>query len=100
MAVKERKILMVLLIEKECFECDETLSKTFRNDSCVELVNELFVSALITKGQKETYPIEMLYTLDYPAIFFLDDQELFVADSIFGYIDSETFVKRLNLYFK
>ena len=98
-AIEERKTLMVLLIKKECFACDEILSKTFRSDSVVERVNELFVSVLISEGQKGTYPIEMLYTMEYPAVFFLDNQELFVGKNIFGYLDSDEFVKRLNLYF-
>ena len=68
------------------------------NQPYLNKVDDLFVSVLITKGQKETYPIEMLYTMTYPSVFFLDAQELFVGENIFGYIDSETFEKHLNLY--
>lgn len=98
-ALKKHKMLMVLLVEKDCPNCNKILSTTFMNQPYLNKVDDLFVSVLITKGQKETYPIEMLYTMTYPSVFFLDAQELFVGENIFGYIDSETFEKHLNLYF-
>jgi thioredoxin-related protein len=99
-AIKENKMLMVLLIEKKCSECKKILKTTFMNPENIKKVNELFVCALVTKGQSKTYPIEMLYTTTYPAIFFLDKQELFVGENIFGYIDAKTFEKHLNFFSK
>ena len=99
-ALKEKKILMVLLVEKECFLCNEILRTTFQNQPYVKEINKLFVPVLIMKGRKQSYPIEMLYTMTYPAVFFLNSEELFVGENIFGYIDSRAFQKHLNLYFK
>ncbi len=97
-ALKTNKLLMVLLIDKECPACHKMLRETFTNQAYIETINELFVSVIVTKDQFESYPIEMLYTMEYPAVFFLDKHELFIGDNIFGYMDSNTFKKHLNLH--
>lgn len=97
--LKTHKLLMVFLIEKKCPDSKKMLSTTFMDKEILKIVNKNFVCALITKDQDETYPIELLYTLEYPAIFFLDKYELFIGKNIFGYIDSQSFKKHLNLYF-
>lgn len=83
-ALKENKKLMVLLIEKECKECIETIKTTFINQSYIDIINREYISVLITKNQKSSYPIEMLYTSTYPTLFFLDNRELFVCKPIRG----------------
>ncbi|MFA6195579.1 MAG: thioredoxin family protein [Sulfurimonas sp.] len=97
-ALKENKMLMVLLIESNSKECNKILTTTFKEQEYIKRINELFVSVLITKGQKESYPIEMLYTMSYPSIFFLNTQELFVGNNIYGYISPEAFKMHLKLY--
>ncbi len=99
-ALKENKLLMVLLIEEECDLCQKMLRTTFINQPYINELNEKFVSVLITKGQKESYPIEMLYTMTYPSLFFLNSEELFVAENIFGYVNPEVFTKYLKLHVK
>jgi thioredoxin-related protein len=83
-ALKEKKNLMVLLIEKECVACVEALKDTFMNKKYIDKINNNFISVLITKGQKSSYPIEMLYTFEYPSLFFLDNTELFICEPIRG----------------
>ena len=90
-ALKENKTLMVLLIEKNSSECYKMLSTTFMNQDYNKKINSLFISVLITKGQKGTYPIEMLYTIEYPTLFFLDKNELFIGETLFGYISPDKF---------
>lgn len=99
-ALKEGKLLMVLLIKDDCPLCQEIIKTTFLNQPYIESINKKFVSVIVTKGQRQSYPIEMLYTMTYPAVFFLNSEELFVGENIFGYIDSRAFQKHLNLYFK
>ena len=99
-ALKENKALMILLIERESPECYKMLTTTFKNQDYNKKINSLFVSILITKGQKATYPIEMLYTTEYPAIFFLDKNELFIGENLFGYISPSKFNAYLDLYLK
>ena len=99
-ALKENKMLMVLLIKQESPECYKMLSTTFKSQDYNKKINSLFISVLITKGQKETYPIEMLYTMEYPTLFFLDKNELFIGENLFGYISPDKFKTYLDLYFQ
>jgi thioredoxin-related protein len=83
-ALKENKKLMVLLIKKDCPECIKAIKTTFINQPYIDKINREFISVLITKDQKSSYPIEMLYTFQYPSLFFLDNRELFVCEPIRG----------------
>ncbi|MGB5965179.1 MAG: thioredoxin family protein [Sulfurimonadaceae bacterium] len=96
-AVKEKKLLMVLLIENECSQCMKMLRTTFKDQSYIKSVNEKYISVLVTNGQKESYPIELLYAIEYPSLFFLDAKEIFTREPITGYVDPDTFEKYLNL---
>ena len=95
-ALKEKKKLMVLLIEKDCKPCKETIKKTFINQPYIDKINENFISVIITKEQKDSYPIEMLYTFTFPTLFFLDNRELFVCKPIRGEVTSD----KLKSYLK
>lgn len=96
-ALKENKKLMVLLIEKDCKACQNTLKTTFINQSYIDKINDDFISVIVTKNQKESYPIEMLYTFTYPTLFFLDNRELFVYKPIRGEITPDRLKDRLKL---
>ncbi len=88
-AIKENKKLMVLLIKKDCNECKRTIIETFTNQPYIKEINDNFISIIVTKNQKESYPIEMLYTFTYPSLFFLDNRELFVCEPIRGEVTPE-----------
>jgi len=94
LALKEGKNLMVLLIESR--ESQEILSSSFMNQNYIEDINTNFIPVLIIKDQKRSYPIEMLYTLEYPSLFILDEKELFVCAPMRGEITSS----RLKPYLK
>lgn len=83
-ALKQNKHLMVLLIKKDSSECKNTITTTFMNHTYIDEINEEFIPVLITKDQKQSYPIEMLYTFAYPTLFFLNKQELFSCEPIRG----------------
>ena len=72
------------------------LRSTFMNQAYISYINENYVAVLITKAQTQSYPIELLYTLEYPALFFLDSHEIYTKDALFGYITPET----LNAHLK
>jgi len=97
-AVKEKKFLMVLLIEDECTECIEMLRVTFRDQPYVKGLNERYISVLVRRGQKESYPIELLYATTYPSLFFLTSKETFEREPITGYADPAAFEKHLELH--
>ncbi len=90
-AIKEQKPMMVLLVSPECSACQHMLSETLKESPSIAWINETFVPVLVTKGQKSSFPIEMLYTLTYPSIFFLTPHELFLEDPIIGEASSKEF---------
>ena len=96
-AKKENKKLMVLLIEKDCESCQESIKTTFMNQPYITEINDNFISIIVTKNQKESYPIEMLYTFTYPTLFFLDNRELFVCEPIRGEVTPEKLKNYLKL---
>ena len=95
-AVKEKKELMVLLITSECSECMTMLRTTFMNQKYIAYINQHYVAVLVKRNQKQSYPIELLYTLEYPALFFLDTQEIYTKEALFGYITPAILEKHLQ----
>ena len=95
-SLKQNKPLMILLIKKNCPACIKSLKTTFINQSYIDNINKKFIPVLITKNQKQSYPIEMLYTLIYPTLFFLDEQELFYCEPIRGEITPQRLENHLN----
>jgi thioredoxin-related protein len=81
-ALKQNKMLLVLLIQKNCPACKESIETSFINQSYIDTINKEFIAVLVTKGQKSSYPIEMLYTLTYPSLFLLDKNELFICEPL------------------
>ena len=96
-ALKDDKKIMVLVIEKDCKVCKEAIKTTFINQPYIDDINKDFISVIVTKNQKESYPIEMLYTFTYPTLFFLDNRELFVCKPLKGKITSERLKNHLKL---
>ena len=96
-AIKENKKLMILLIEKDCKSCQESIKTTFINQPYIKEINNSFISVIVTKNQKESYPIEMLYTFTYPTLFFLDNRELFVCQPLRGEVTPEKLKNYLKL---
>jgi len=66
------------------------------NQNYIDRLNREFISVFIIKNQKRSYPIEMLYSHEYPALFFLDENELFICDPISGNITPTLIRKELN----
>ena len=95
-ALKQNKALLVLLIQKNDSNSKKLLVESFMNQGYIEYIDDSFISVLITKGQKSSYPIELLYALEYPVVFFLDKHELYLCDSLSGIITP----KQLNSHLK
>ena len=96
-ALKQNKHLMVLLLQKDCPTCKEILTTTFINQPYIDTINTKFISVVIIKDQTSSYPIEMLYTVTYPALFFLDNTELFCCETLEGNITPQRFKNHLKL---
>jgi hypothetical protein len=75
-AIEENKIMMVFLSERGSNSCNTKLLQIIQNKKITKLIEEKAVFVVIMKDQKESYPIEMLYSRVYPTLFFLDTDEL------------------------
>ena len=95
-AVKENKGLMVFLINGNDKVAMQMLTQNFRDQTYIACINKNYVSILIQKDQSSSYPIELLYTLEYPSLFFLDTHELFTKETLIGYVSAQTLEKHLQ----
>ena len=95
-AIEDKKELMVLLITPECSACKQMIHETFMDQEYIPYINEHYVAVLVIKDQKQSYPIELLYTQEYPALFFLDTQEVYTKEALYGYITPAILEKHLQ----
>jgi len=100
-AQKEYKPLMVLLVKKECSPCNNVIKDSFMEQEYVKHLNQKFVSVIVTYEGRESYPIELLYSTNFPTLFFVNSQtETFLAKPLYGeMIDENTIEKVLKLLF-
>jgi len=95
-AIEDKKELMILLITPECSACKQMLRNTFMDQGYITYINQHYVAVLLTKDQKQSYPIELLYTQEYPALFFLNTYEIYTKEALFGYINPARLQKYLQ----
>jgi len=84
-AVKNSKNLMVFLIEKDSPYNKNILINTFMNKDYIDTINEEYISVIVTKDQRSAYPIELLYTIEYPSVFFLNNLEIYLCKPLRGH---------------
>ncbi|MCF6200869.1 MAG: thioredoxin family protein [Hydrogenimonas sp.] len=89
-----RKPLFVVAVERGCSECRELFATTLMRKSVVAIVNSKTVPVIVTK-ESENYPIELLYTLSYPAIFLLSPDEVLLKGPITGAVEAALLEKEL-----
>jgi thioredoxin-related protein len=93
-AKKENKNIMLVIRKKNCDDCQKIFTTTFVNQDYIKMLNEKYISIIATFEDENSYPIELFYTLDFPAIFFVDAKdESFLKDPILGYITPQEFKK-------
>ena len=93
-ALKSKKKLLVLLIDKDT---PNTIFKDiFMDKKYIDEINQKYISVLVTKNQPSSYPIELLYTLTYPALFFLNENELFMCEPLQGIVSLKKLDKHLK----
>ncbi len=79
---KTGKTLMVLLAKKEDSTTATLLQSCFMNQPYIGTIHKYFIAVLIIEGVTRHYPSELLYTLTYPTLFFLNRNELFTCKPI------------------
>ncbi len=90
-ALKTEKQLFILLLDTSD---NKLLKESFMNQDYISQINKKYIPVLIKKEQKSSYPIEMLFTTQYPSLFILDKYELYVCEALRGEVSAD----RLNVY--
>ena len=80
----ENKILMVLLIKNDCLKCKKLVRNIFTNQPYIDALNKNLEAVIVNSDNKNSYPIEMYWSNEYPTLFFVDSQnETFINKAIY-----------------
>ena len=84
---------MVFLRKADCIDCKNMLKTTLINHEYIDKINDKYISVIVTYEDKNDYPAEMFYTLEFPSLFFLDSKdESFITNPISGFISPKKFI--------
>ncbi len=97
LAKKENKPLMVVIRKQDCTNCQKMFETTFKDQDYIDKLNDKYISVIAIYEDENNYPIELFYTLDFPAVFFISSQdESFLCKPIFGFISPHKFKVKLQ----
>jgi len=83
-ALRRHKPLLVLVVKKDDAKIREVLRNVFMNQSYIEALNEKVVAVMATYEGGSSYPIELYYTTRFPALFLVDEREVFLTKPIYS----------------
>ena len=84
-ALKENKPLLVLVVKQNDPLSSTVIKNSFMDQTYVDLINSETVPVIVTYEGKLSYPIEMYYTTEFPALFFVDSsKELIFKKPLYG----------------
>ena len=89
-----KRPIFVVLVERDCDECRRLFVETLMQERIVRLVSEKTVPVIVTR-ENEDYPIELLYTLEYPTIFLLSPEEVLIKPPLSGKVDAALLEKEI-----
>ncbi len=90
----ESRPMFVVLVERGCDECRRLFVESLMQERIVRLVNEKSVPVVVTR-ENEDYPVELLYTLEYPTIFLLSPEEVLLKPPLSGAVDATLLEKEI-----
>ncbi len=79
----------MVLLAKKGDNLQKALQKMMQDKETRKLIDRHGIFVLVYKDNKQSYPIEMLYSDTTPALFFLDANELFVCETLRGSLELE-----------
>lgn len=83
-AIKEHKVLMVLLIKNNCLKCKDAVRDIFTDRTYVDKINRLIVPVIVNIDNKYSYPMEMYYANNFPTLFFVNSSnETFIEKPLY-----------------
>lgn len=75
--------MLVVLVERGCRPCGDLLRRLASDGELVATISERTIPVLVTR-ENEDYPVELLYTLEYPTLFLLSPEETFLGEPVRG----------------
>ncbi|MDO8453832.1 MAG: thioredoxin family protein [Sulfurimonas sp.] len=84
-AKKEQKEILLLLLKRDCIRCKTVFSDIFADKEVQEKVNQKYLPVAVFFEENNSYPIELFYTQQFPAIFFVSkDDESYLQTPLSG----------------
>jgi len=83
-ALRTHKPLLVLIVKRDDVKTNYILQHVFANQPYIETLNRYIISAMVMYEGKASYPIEMYYTTEFPTLFLVNEEELFLCKPIYG----------------
>ncbi|MEO1937903.1 MAG: hypothetical protein ABGW85_04620 [Sulfurimonas sp.] len=95
-ALQEEKLLLVFLTKKGLSAASKKLQMLLESKKVADTIEKEAVFVIIYKNQRESYPIELFYTQEYPTLFFVNNEELFACEAQHFDIDKEALLECLE----
>lgn len=84
-AKKEQKDILLLVLKRDCKECKSVFTDIFMDAEVIDKVNSKYISVIVFFEDKNSYPIELFYTQQFPSLFFVSSKdELFLNAPLKG----------------
>ena len=85
LAQKDDKPLLVLVVKKSDISSSKIIQSSFMNQPYIDIVNDRMIAVIVTYEGRLSYPIEMYYTIVFPAFFLVDAKsEIFLKEPLYG----------------
>ncbi|MDD3475666.1 MAG: thioredoxin family protein [Sulfurimonas sp.] len=95
-AKKEEKNILLLVLKRDCKECKSVFTDIFMDKEVADKVNDKYISVVVFFENKNSYPVELFYTQQFPALFFVSyKDELFINTPLFEAFTKEALLNSL-----
>ena len=95
-AKKEEKNILLLVLKKDCKDCKNVFTDIFMDEEVTKIVNDKYMPVVVFFEAKDSYPVELFYTQQFPALFFVSRKdELFLNTPLFGTFTKESVLNSL-----
>lgn len=95
-AKRSSKNIVLLVLKKECIKCKSIFSEIFNQQEIEDKINKKYIPIVVFFEDKNSYPIELFYIQNFPALFFVSSKdELFLQEPLFGDFTKDEILKSL-----
>ena len=83
-ALNLHKPLLVLVVKTDDIYTHEVLRTVFTDQPYIKTLNEKVVSVMVSYEGEMAYPVELYYATRLPALFLVDEKELFLTKPLYA----------------